>query len=120
MTIINTLPEWCLSVPHLSGNTKILLFFVIYSVNFRMRVSAGRLVARTHFARESFRRSINHLVAAGIVTRHARKSKNFGYVYELNACRLIELGAPKVSEFFKGYKHGLETQLSLPKKNQVK
>jgi predicted transcriptional regulator len=110
MTVINTLPEWCLSVPHFSANTKILLFFFLYSVNLRMRVSAGRLVARTHFARESFRRSVNQLVAAGIVTRHAREFKNYGYVYELNAGRLVELGAPNVSEFFKGYKHGLETK----------
>lgn len=106
----NNLPEWSLSAPHLSASSKILLFFFLYSVNLRMRVSSGRLVAKTNFAHETFRRSVNQLVAAGIVTRHKREFKNYGYVYELNAGKLVELGAPNVSEFFKGYKHGLETK----------
>lgn len=110
MTLINTLPEWCLSETPFSPSTRILLFFFLYSVNLQMRVSAGQLVARGNFPRQTFSRAVQQLVESGLVTRHARESKSNGHIYELRVDKLVELGAPYVGEFFKGYKHGLETK----------
>lgn len=101
---IETLPEWCLRRKGLSYSAKILLYFILYNINLKGRVTLSRLEEVSGLAYETLRRSLMALKLEGIINQELiGVNRHFGYAYVLNFKRLTELGAPNVEEFFKGY-----------------
>lgn len=104
---IQTLPDWVLGRPDLSYSSRILLYFVLYNVNLRGRVTLTRLQEVSGLAYETLRRALKVLKLAGIINQELiGKTRYDGYAYVLNFKRLKELGAPNVDSFFKGYLNG--------------
>lgn len=103
---IETLPDWCLKRKDLSYSARILLYFFLYNINLRGRVTLTRLQEVSGLAYETLRRALMALKLAGIVNQELiGKDRYKGYAYVLNTKRLTELGAPNVEEFFRGYKN---------------
>lgn len=101
---IETLPEWCLRRKGLPYSAKILLYFFLYNINLRGRVTLTRLEEVSGLAYETLRRSLMALKLEGIINQELiGDSRHNGYAYVLNFKRLKELGAPNVDSFFKGY-----------------
>ncbi|WP_293705582.1 hypothetical protein [uncultured Parasutterella sp.] len=101
---IQTLPDWVLGRSDLSYSSRILLYFVLYNVNLRGRVTLTRLQEVSGLAYETLRRALKVLKLAGIINQELiGKTRHDGYAYALNTERLKELGAPHVDSFFKGY-----------------
>ena len=103
---IQTLPDWVLGRSDLTYSSRILLYFVLYNVNLRRRVTLTRLQDASGLAYETLRRALKALKLAGIINQELLgKTRYDGYAYVLNTERLKELGAPHVDSFFKGYKN---------------
>lgn len=103
---IQTLPDWVLGRSDLTYSSRILLYFVLYNVNLRRRVTLTRLQDASGLAYETLRRALKALKLAGIINQELLgKTRYDGYAYVLNTERLKELGAPHADSFFKGYKN---------------
>lgn len=101
---IETLPEWCLRRKGLPYSAKILLYFFLYNINLRGRVTLSRLQEVSGLAYETLRRALMALKLEGIINQELiGPDRRNGYAYVLNTKRLKELGAPNVDSFFKGY-----------------
>ena len=101
---IETLPDWCLRRKSLSYSARVLLYFFLYNINLRGRVTLTRLQEVSGLAYETLRRSLTALKLEGIINQELIGSdRRNGYAYVLNTKRLKELGAPNVDSFFKGY-----------------
>lgn len=104
--IEETLPEWCLRRKGLPYSSKILLYFFLYNINLKGRVTLTRLQEVSGLAYETLRRALMALKLEGIINQELiGSSRHNGYAYVLNVKRLKELGAPNVEEFFRGYKN---------------
>lgn len=104
--IEETLPEWCLRRKGLPYSAKILLYFFLYNINLKGRVTLTRLQEVSGLAYETLRRALMALKLEGIINQELiGSSRHNGYAYVLNFKRLKELGAPNVEEFFRGYKN---------------
>ena len=101
---IETLPDWCLRRKSLSYSARVLLYFFLYNINLRGRVTLTRLQEVSGLAYETLRRSLTALKLEGIINQELiGPDRRNGYAYVLNTKRLKELGAPNVDSFFKGY-----------------
>ena len=101
---IETLPDWCLRRNDLPYSARVLLYFFLYNINLRGRVTLTRLHEVSGLAYETLRRALKALKLAGIINQELMGATRYeGYSYVLNFKRLIELGAPNVEEFFRGY-----------------
>lgn len=101
---IETLPDWCLRRKSLSYSARVLLYFFLYNINLRGRVTLTRLQEVSELAYETLRRSLMALKLEGIINQELiGPDRRNGYAYVLNTKRLKELGAPNVDSFFKGY-----------------
>lgn len=101
---IETLPDWCLRKKGLPYSAKILLYFFLYNINLRGRVTLTRLQEVSGLAYETLRRALMALKLEGIINQELiGPDRRNGYAYVLNTKRLKELGAPNVDSFFKGY-----------------
>lgn len=101
---IETLPDWCLRRKGLPYSAKILLYFFLYNINLRGRVTLTRLQEVSGLAYETLRHSLMALKLEGIINQELiGPDRRNGYAYVLNTKRLKELGAPNVDSFFKGY-----------------
>lgn len=101
---IETLPDWCLRRKSLSYSARVLLYFFLYNINLRGRVTLTRLQEVSGLAYETLRRSLMALKLEGIINQELiGPDRRNGYAYVLNTKRLKELGAPNVDSFFKGY-----------------
>jgi hypothetical protein len=101
---IETLPDWCLRRKGLPYSARVLLYFFLYNINLRGRVTLARLQEVSGLAYETLRRSLTALKLEGIINQELiGPDRRNGYAYVLNTKRLKELGAPNVDSFFKGY-----------------
>lgn len=101
---IETLPDWCLRRKGLSYSARVLLYFFLYNINLRGRVTLSRLQEVSGLAYETLRRALMALKLEGIINQELiGGNRHNGYAYVLNTKRLKELGAPNVDSFFKGY-----------------
>lgn len=101
---IETLPEWCLRKEDLTYSVRVLLYFILYSVNLNNRVTYSRLKERSGFPHETLNRCLKVLAQTGIIDKvRIRERKHECYAYTINTKRLKELGAPHVEDFFRGY-----------------
>lgn len=100
---IETLPDWCLRRKDLPYSARVLLYFFLYNVNLRGRVTLTRLQEVSGLA---LRRALKALKLQGIIYQELMGPTRYdGYAYSLSIKRLKELGAPNVEEFFRGYKN---------------
>lgn len=103
---IETLPDWCLRRKDLPYSARVLLYFFLYNVNLRGRVTLTRLQEVSGLAYETLRRALKALKLKGIIYQELMGPTRYdGYAYSLSIKRLKELGAPNVEEFFRGYKN---------------
>lgn len=103
---IETLPDWCLRRRDLPYSARVLLYFFLYNVNLRGRVTLTRLQEVSGLAYETLRRALKVLKLQGIIYQELTGPTRYdGYAYSLSIKRLKELGAPNVEEFFRGYKN---------------
>lgn len=101
---IETLPDWVLGRSDLTYSSRILLYFFLYNINLKGRVTLTRLQEVSGLAYETLRRALMALKLEGIINQELiGSSRHNGYAYVLNLKRLKELGAPNVDSFFKGY-----------------
>ena len=101
---IETLPDWCLRRKGLPYSARVLLYFFLYNINLKSRVTLTRLHEVSGLAYETLRRSLKALKLEGIINQELiGADRRNGYAYVLNTKRLKELGAPNVDSFFKGY-----------------
>ncbi len=103
---IETLPDWCLRRKGLPYSARVLLYFFLYNINLKGRVTLTRLQEVSGLAYETLRRSLMALKLQGIINQVLMgKQRRNGYAYVLNTEKLKELGAPNVDEFFKRYEN---------------